>query len=91
MGSINKQHSSRRLTVGIRAGPYGFGTIPTGSAASRRGRLLSSAFGREVFMRNVILLVALAATLAGCTPAIVFMTPAVPPTVKGMPNMPSKP
>ncbi|KAA1053896.1 type IV pilus biogenesis protein CpaD/CtpE [Azospirillum sp. OGB3] len=42
-------------------------------------------------MRNVILLVALAATLAGCTPAIVFMTPAVPPTVKGMPNMPSKP
>ncbi|MDR6774685.1 MULTISPECIES: hypothetical protein [unclassified Azospirillum] len=41
-------------------------------------------------MRNLILLVAAAATLAGCTPAIVLMTPAVPPSVKGMFNVPSK-
>lgn len=37
---------------------------------------------KEKSMRKAILLVALAATLSGCTPAIILMTPSVPAVFK---------
>lgn len=41
-------------------------------------------------MRKTILLVALAATLTGCAPVIIAMTPAVPPSFKAPSKAPQQ-